>query len=701
MSVIAGKKEVGTAVTAEPGNRLFPGASRPKGGFWLFRAPVLPAAIPVLFLGGWRAYITADQERSYAREAATQALTQVAHRIEAEISREMQVAETLASSASLDRDSLQDFYLEATRIVAARPLWETAALTKPNKEQVLNVLRPLGAPLGPVTDTDSFNAVVRTRKPVLGGLGPYQAAIGKQLVSLRVPVLRDDELRYVLTIGLLPDQLGTILAQAGLPAGWAGTVVDAREKIVARTPDTKMAKAGAPTPAVQEAMARGGSNSPRTQTREGVDVETVHRMLAGTEGWSVHVGVPVSELNAPVSRSLRLLIGGTAASVGLAIALGLVIAREIAQRRRLEALQSAAALLDSEKRGALAIDAAELGTWRWDLSANEFSGCGRFCALLGLAGPRSGEARWSADRIFALLEPPHRAALASFATDCIESGRSGSVEFPVQSDDRGEHWLRAAGRAEGPPSRRHVIHGVLADIDILKRAEAERHHLLRRLASAQEEEQRRISRELHDQIGQTVTGLSLGLKALEQGLAKGSHGEAATEQVRWLEQLAAEIGRDIHRTASDLRPTAIDDLGIFKAIEAYVADWQERYGVRVDIQTFGRDDKLPADVAAVLYRLVQEGLTNVLKHASASKVSIVLEKKTEGLALVIEDDGVGFDPETVGRLAAGSGRTPGLGLSGMRERVALLGGTIVIESSQGKGSTIFVQVPLEASEAVA
>jgi len=689
-----------TTVIAGLGSRFASGSGRPKEGVWLFTALVLTAAIPVLLLGGWMAYITADQERSYAREAATEALTQVAHRIEGEISRELQVAETLAGSAALDQGNLRDFYLEATRIVAARPLWETAALTKPDQEQVLNVLRPLGAPLGPVTDTESFNAVLRTRKPVLGGLGPYQAAIGKQLVSLRVPVIRDGELRYVLTIGLLPDQIGTILGQAGLPAGWAGTVIDAKEKIVARTPDTRIAKAGATTPAVQEAMARGGSNSPRTQTREGIDVETVHRVLTGTDGWSVHVGVPVSELNAPVSRSLRLLFGGTAASVGLAIALGLVIAREIAQRRRLEALQSAAALLDSEKRGALAIDAAELGTWSWDLSANEFSGCNRFRTLLGLAGARSGETRWSADRILALVEPPHRAALVSFATDCLESGRSSSVEFPVQSDNRGEYWLRAAGRAQGPPNRRHVIHGVLADIDILKRAETERSHLLRRLASAQEEEQRRISRELHDQIGQTVTGLSLGLKALEQGLVKGSNAEAATGQVRWLEQLAAQIGRDIHRTASDLRPTAIDDLGTFKAIEAYVAEWQERYGVRVDIQTFGRDNSLPADVAAVLYRLVQEGLTNVLKHASASKVSIVLEKKSEGLALVLEDDGIGFDPENVAGIVSGAGRTSGLGLSGMKERVVLLGGTIAIESTPGKGSTIFVQIPLEALEAV-
>jgi signal transduction histidine kinase len=683
-------------MVTELGNRLSAGAGRSSEGVWLLATLVLTAAIPVLLLGGWMAYITADQERSYARKAATEALTQVAHRIEGEITREMQIAETLASSAALDQGNLSDFYREATRIVAARPLWETAALTKPDQEQVLNVLRPLGTPLGPVTDTESFNAVLRTRKPVLGGLGPYQAAIGKQLVSLRVPVIRDGELRYILTIGLLPDQIGTILGQAGLPAGWAGTVIDAREKIVARTPDTKPADTR--TPAVQEAMARSGTNAVRAQTREGVDVETVHRTLAGTEGWSVHVGVPVSELNAPVSRSLSLLFGGTAASVGLAIVLGLVIAREIAQRRRLEALQSAAALLDSEKRGALAIDAAELGTWRWDMTANEFSGCRRFCALLGLAGARSGETRWSADRIFALIEPPHRAALAAFGAACIESGKSGSVEFPLRSDDRGEYWLRAAGRAEGQPNRRHVIHGVLADIDILKRAEAERSHLLRRLASAQEEEQRRISRELHDQVGQTVTGLSLGLKALEQGLAKTGGGEAATEQVRWLEQLAAQIGRDIHRTASDLRPTAIDDLGIFRAIEAYVAEWQDRYGIRVDMQTFGRDHPLPGDVSAVLYRLVQEGLTNVLKHAEASKVSIVLEKKTEGLALVLEDDGIGFDPENVDRIAS-AGRASGLGLSGMKERVALLGGTIAIESASGKGSTIFVQIPLEMSEA--
>ncbi len=119
-------------------------------------------------------------------------------------------------------------------------------------------MRPLGAPLGPVTDTESFNAVLRTRKPVLGGLGPVPGLYRQAAGALRVPVIREGELRYVLTVGLLPDQIGTILGQAGLPAGWAGTVIDAKDEIVARTPDARAVSASTKTPAVQEAIARGG-----------------------------------------------------------------------------------------------------------------------------------------------------------------------------------------------------------------------------------------------------------------------------------------------------------------------------------------------------------------------------------------------------------------------------------------------------------
>jgi signal transduction histidine kinase len=112
------------------------------------------------------------------------------------------------------------------------------------------------------------------------------------------------------------------------------------------------------------------------------------------------------------------------------------------------------------------------------------------------------------------------------------------------------------------------------------------------------------------------------------------------------------------------------------------------------MQTFGRDSSLPLDVAVVLYRVVQEGLTNVLKHAQASKVSIVLEQKPEAVALVLEDDGVGFDVES--RTPPDGNQASGLGLSGMRERIALLSGTIAVESTPGKGSAIFVRVPIES-----
>ena len=236
-----------------------------------------------------------------------------------------------------------------------------------------------------------------------------------------------------------------------------------------------------------------------------------------------------------------------------------------------------------------------------------------------------------------------------------------------------------------------VVHGVLADIDPQKRAEAERVDLLRRLSEAQEHEQRRIARELHDQVGQTVTGLSLGLKRLERTLEKAPDSVAVTEQVHWLQELIGKIGRDIHRAASDLRPTALDDLGLLRALETYAADFSERFGIRTDLQMLGSTDRIPAEVETAAYRIVQEAMTNVLKHAAASSVSVVLERRRDELRVIVEDDGVGFDVNDVAR-ADGDGR-PRLGLSGIRERLSLLGGRMNLESTPGAGTTLFVDLP--------
>jgi two-component system sensor histidine kinase UhpB len=233
---------------------------------------------------------------------------------------------------------------------------------------------------------------------------------------------------------------------------------------------------------------------------------------------------------------------------------------------------------------------------------------------------------------------------------------------------------------------------VIADIEPRKRAEAAHQDLLRRLAQAQEDEQRRIARELHDQVGQTVTGLSLGLKGLEDLLVRDRCPSEARDQVRWLQNLAGEIGRDIHRTASDLRPSALDDLGLANALAALGADWTARYGLRVDVQVFGLSERLPLEVETAVFRIAQEALTNALKHARATNVSIVLERRADRLSVVIEDDGVGFDPKACE--SSTETRPRRLGLSSIRERLSLINGILRIEAAPGSGTTLFIDVLL-------
>lgn len=242
------------------------------------------------------------------------------------------------------------------------------------------------------------------------------------------------------------------------------------------------------------------------------------------------------------------------------------------------------------------------------------------------------------------------------------------------------------------------MHGVVADIEPQKRAQAERLELLRRLADSQEDEQRRIARELHDQVGQTVTGLSLGLKTLETSLEPG---HSATDHVRWLQSLVGEIGRDIHRAASDLRPTALDDLGLEGALGAFARDWSERCDVALDLQCVGIDDRLPPEVETAIYRVVQEALTNILKHAHARSASIVVERRAGRVRAIIEDDGIGFDPLAVDQAPTSDGGASGrphLGLKGIRERLALLAGELAVEAARGAGTTLFINIPLASGE---
>jgi signal transduction histidine kinase len=204
---------------------------------------------------------------------------------------------------------------------------------------------------------------------------------------------------------------------------------------------------------------------------------------------------------------------------------------------------------------------------------------------------------------------------------------------------------------------------------------------LRRVVEAQELERRRLARELHDETGQALTSILLGMKAIR---ASGTPAEAERAEADVRAQIVQAL-QDVRALAVELRPSALDDFGLVPALERLAETFQARSGLETLVQA-NLSGRLPPEVETVLYRVVQEALTNIVKHAGAEHVSIVIRSREKSVAATIDDDGRGFAAEDV--------RAEALGLLGMRERLALVGGTLEVESSRDSGTTIAAQVPL-------
>lgn len=213
---------------------------------------------------------------------------------------------------------------------------------------------------------------------------------------------------------------------------------------------------------------------------------------------------------------------------------------------------------------------------------------------------------------------------------------------------------------------------------------------LRRVVDAQETERSRLSRELHDQLGQELTALKLGLKAFKTRDYLSP--ETARKCAERLEALADNLMLDVHRLAWKLRPVVLDDFGLDLALRRHTEEWAEQTGIPVDFHGLSSGNRrLPPPLETTLYRITQEALTNIQRHAQPHRVSVLLERRPNMVSLIVEDDGQGFDPARVSTLPGAQAK---MGLAGMRERVLLVGGTIEIESRPGAGTTIFVRVPL-------
>ena len=353
---------------------------------------------------------------------------------------------------------------------------------------------------------------------------------------------------------------------------------------------------------------------------------------------------------------------------------------DITERKRTES-----DLRESEERLTLAFAGAQEGIWDWNLETDAVNYSSRWKQMLGYADDEieSHISAWER-----LVHPDDR-ALADQAHDSVARGQpTYEAEFRLRHKDG--HYVQILSR--GFPVRREpggrVVRIVGTHFDLTERrkreAERARTELLAHLVFVQEDERRRIARDMHDQFGEQLTALSLRIALLRD--ACGERADLANH-VAALAEIAERLDRDVDQLVWELRPTALDDLGLRAALANYIQEWSERSGIAAELHTSGLlDERLGSEVETALYRIAQEALNNAAKHSRASRVEVILERRPDCVLLILEDDGVGF-AETEGGKAR-----QGYGLVGMKERAALVGANLEIESTPGKGTTILVRI---------
>jgi len=261
-----------------------------------------------------------------------------------------------------------------------------------------------------------------------------------------------------------------------------------------------------------------------------------------------------------------------------------------------------------------------------------------------------------------------------------------SLERAVEAVRGGNVTARASHVAIGDPQIDQLIDTMNSMLDGLEHYREQVRWLSRQVLIAQEQERQRIARELHDETAQSLTSLLIGLRVIEKA-------STPQELAARIGELRGQTGRtleEVRKMAVDLRPSTLDDLGLAAALQWYTDDFAHRTRTTVDFHASGLETRLPDDVEVVVYRIVQEALTNVAKHAEARRVEVTVTRDVDRVLARVIDDGRGFDVEEIM-----SSRERGLGLFGMQERVSLVGGTLRITSHPGSSTRVEIQVPLE------
>jgi PAS domain S-box-containing protein len=388
-----------------------------------------------------------------------------------------------------------------------------------------------------------------------------------------------------------------------------------------------------------------------------------------------------------------------------------------------ERKKTEAALRESAERLTMAFDGAQEGVWDWNLETNAVVYSPRWKQMLGypedeiephvsawerLVHPDDRAAADRARESVALGEPTYEAEFRLRHKDghyvhVLSRGfpvrrepggpivRIVGTHFDLTARKQIEEALRSAHDELEERVRLRTAElaqaneSLRSEMEERRRAERARTELLARLVFAQEDERRRIAREMHDQFGEQLTALGRAIADLKDAC---SNENDLRKRADALETIAQQLDRDVDHLVWELRPTALDDLGLRAAVANYAQDWSKRVGIAAQLHTWGLlDDRLASEVETTLYRITQEALNNVAKHARAKNVDILLERRSDHVVLAIEDDGTGFDPDAVREHR-------GFGLLGMQERAALVGASLEIESKPGHGTTILVRMAI-------
>ena len=323
------------------------------------------------------------------------------------------------------------------------------------------------------------------------------------------------------------------------------------------------------------------------------------------------------------------------------------------------------------------------GSWAWNVQTGECVWSLEHFRIFGLDPETFKPTKENTQR---LIHPEDLPRVEQILARAIREHSEFDVDYRLVRPDGSIRYHRRLGRPVTNESGELEFIGTVVDVTEAKRAEDERELLLRRAITAHEEDRLRISREIHDELGQHVSALGLKLAALKRDCANQPEIRGEIDSI---EKVLHKLDSDLDLLVWNLRPAALDTVGFRGALSNLVANLPKPAGIHAELQTVGLEDApLPPAVEVVLYRVIQEALNNVTKHAVAKNVYVVLERRAGQVAVIIEDDGKGVDSDRV----IDDGR--GVGLIGIRERAATLGGTFEFESHAGRGTTVAVRIPL-------